>query len=135
MLQVLFDFIMTCLSTASDNGYQSIAFPAVGTGDFNKYPHHIVASIIFKAVAAFERQNVGSLTEVFCVVLNQDVKSAQIFRIQNKTLYQQYEAKKDQIINKTQVTRMNRGHYGMEQQLTSYCSSAPHIKTYVHIFC
>ncbi|KAJ8317330.1 hypothetical protein KUTeg_005234 [Tegillarca granosa] len=86
--KALHKFVSKCMYKASKAGYKSIAVPAVGTGKYNQYPHHVVASVIFGAIDKFDRKNpVTSLKEVRCVSVTSDRKSCQAFKMEERKRY------------------------------------------------
>ena len=77
-LQSLRDFVKNLLETASRNGFQSIAIPAIGTG-YLGFPHDVVASTIHSTVSQFMRENLStSLKKVVLVVHSKDDKSVKV---------------------------------------------------------
>ncbi|XP_033744166.1 uncharacterized protein LOC117330056 [Pecten maximus] len=78
--EVLFDFVQDCLSQANNNGYTSIAFPALGTG-FLKYPKDTVASAIVGSIREYVQNHQTCLSDVKVIVFGQDWKDIeQAFR-------------------------------------------------------
>lgn len=62
---------MECLGNASESGYSSIAFPALGTGLLG-YPPHKVASIMLDVICHFQKTK-NTLCEVVIVINNEKV--------------------------------------------------------------
>ena len=63
---------MTSLDYGSQSGYQSIAFPAMGTGNL-QFPRDVVANTMFDTVIEFSRGNPNTvLKDVRFVLFNKD---------------------------------------------------------------
>ncbi|XP_043919360.1 protein mono-ADP-ribosyltransferase PARP14-like [Protopterus annectens] len=69
--KTLQDIIKKCLENAHNSGYQSITFPAIGTGNL-RYPKRMVAETFIKEVTEFGRANTTTLTTVNVVVYEKD---------------------------------------------------------------
>lgn len=66
---------MDCLTKAAANGYQSIAFPALGTGNL-RYPEGDVAQAMIEAVIEYAEENPNSsLKDVKIVIYHLDHKT------------------------------------------------------------
>ncbi|XP_048244604.1 protein mono-ADP-ribosyltransferase PARP14-like isoform X2 [Haliotis rufescens] len=78
--QVLQDLIRDCLQEAHKKRYQSIAFPALGTGNLG-YPRDVVAKTMMETVEEFGQDNPGtSLQEVKIVVYHKDNATTKAFQ-------------------------------------------------------
>ncbi|KAL3864768.1 hypothetical protein ACJMK2_006424 [Sinanodonta woodiana] len=76
MLNVL---MKKCLDQCEKNGYTSIAFPALGTGNLG-FPKDIVAKEMFKHISTYSRDNPSSsVTDVRFVVYQKDIPTVQAF--------------------------------------------------------
>lgn len=60
-----------CLKEADSLGHQSIAFPALGTGNLNYNPN-VVANALFEAVERYNEQNHNPKLELVICVVYQD---------------------------------------------------------------
>lgn len=59
----------------------SIAFPALGTGNLG-YLHRDVANVLFEEVEAYEKKvKIGSLNRVCCVIYEKDKQAIQVCNI------------------------------------------------------
>ena len=68
----------TCLTMASNNNHQSIAFPALGTGNL-RYPGDEVAKAMIEAVIEYTEKNPNSsIKDVKIVIYSQDVSTQQV---------------------------------------------------------
>ncbi|TRY60714.1 hypothetical protein DNTS_016445 [Danionella cerebrum] len=79
--EILFNAITECLRKAS-NGYRSIAFPAIGTGNLG-YNKSDVAGIMVKAVAEFAKK-IQKKLDVYFVVFPKDTEMMQAFEKEMK---------------------------------------------------
>ncbi|XP_046342281.2 protein mono-ADP-ribosyltransferase PARP14-like isoform X2 [Haliotis rufescens] len=78
--QVLQELIRDCLQEAHSKRYQSIAFPALGTGNLG-YPRDVVAKTMMETVEQFGQDNPGSsLQEVKIVVYHKDTAATKAFQ-------------------------------------------------------
>ncbi|XP_071089965.1 protein mono-ADP-ribosyltransferase PARP15-like [Haliotis cracherodii] len=78
--QVLQSFLETCLKEADDCEYNSIAFPAVGTGVL-KYPPETVARVFLKTIVDFVSDTINiSLTVVRIVIYPSDTAVIEAFK-------------------------------------------------------
>ncbi|XP_041369467.1 macro domain-containing protein mll7730-like [Gigantopelta aegis] len=75
--QVLENVIMACLEKAKGEGYEFIAFPALGTGTL-KYPVGDVTKIFFETIIKFQEKSPGPLQKVILIAFhsNDDVIKA-----------------------------------------------------------
>jgi poly [ADP-ribose] polymerase 10/14/15 len=72
--------VMECLQKASQSGFTSVAFPALGAGNLS-YPRSVVASAILTTVDDFAQKNPNtSLKDVSIVVFPGDQQSVQVRR-------------------------------------------------------
>uniref|UniRef100_A0ABM0GYA3 Poly [ADP-ribose] polymerase n=1 Tax=Saccoglossus kowalevskii TaxID=10224 RepID=A0ABM0GYA3_SACKO len=77
--QVLRKIMQTCLNTASQNGYSSIAFPAIGTGGL-QFPRDATARIMYEEVTSYSSNNpASSISNILFVVYDQDFPTIQAF--------------------------------------------------------
>ncbi|XP_033757735.1 protein mono-ADP-ribosyltransferase PARP14-like isoform X1 [Pecten maximus] len=84
-LSVLQKFMMACLNEASKRGYESVAFPAMGTGNLS-YPRDIVAREMYKIVSKYSTQNPTSpVTNVMFVIYDKDAPTIKAFRTVDKS--------------------------------------------------
>ena len=66
------------LQQANQKGYQSIALPAIGTGNL-RFPHNVAARLMYEAAIKFSQQNPqGSLVDIRLVVYHQDKPTIQV---------------------------------------------------------
>ncbi|XP_067657899.1 protein mono-ADP-ribosyltransferase PARP14-like [Haliotis asinina] len=78
-LQALTKTVDTCLQRAPSRGYETIAFPALGTGIL-QYPPEIVARVFKEKIAAFSTDNpLTCLREVIIVLYLKDEKTTKAF--------------------------------------------------------
>ncbi|XP_048249263.1 protein mono-ADP-ribosyltransferase PARP14-like [Haliotis rufescens] len=78
-LQLLKKTIDTCLQRAPSRGYETIAFPALGTGIL-QYPQETVAKVFKERVATFSQENpLTCLREVIIVLYHKDDKTTKAF--------------------------------------------------------
>ncbi|CAC5406004.1 PARP10_14_15 [Mytilus coruscus] len=76
----IYKFVNNCLVAAEKDGYRSIAFPALGTGNLH-YPCHLVAKYMFDIVEQFARnKQKTTLSYVYFVVYEKDAKVIQAFK-------------------------------------------------------
>ena len=77
-IQILYELVTGCLSMASQSGFSSIAFPALGTGQLG-YPRDTVAQIMLTAIDTFGRNNPStSLREIRIVLYQKDQQTIQV---------------------------------------------------------
>lgn len=77
-VQNLSEVVIKCLMEASNTGYTSLVFPALGTG-LLEYPPHDTAHIMLEAIDGFQRANPStSLRDVRIVVYKKDVQLVQV---------------------------------------------------------
>ncbi|XP_061170936.1 uncharacterized protein LOC133180422 [Saccostrea echinata] len=73
-------FVRNCLETSDKLKMESIAFPALGTGQLG-YNRRDIANIIFKEVEKYEKEvKIGSLNRVCCVIYQGDIDSITEFQ-------------------------------------------------------
>lgn len=78
MSQVLSQIVVECLTQAATNGHQSIAFPALGTGNLG-YPEKAVAKTIIEAVTKYAEKNPNtSVKDVKIVIFHSDIKTQKV---------------------------------------------------------
>lgn len=78
--QVLNDVVTKCLSEASRQGYTSLAFPVLGTGNLG-FPAPVVAQTMLGAISQFEQTMPStSLRDVRIVVYPADTRNLQEFQ-------------------------------------------------------
>ncbi|XP_048249655.1 uncharacterized protein LOC125378263 isoform X1 [Haliotis rufescens] len=64
----MISLVFNCLIRASEKGYQTIAFPAIGTGAL-KYPVEYVVQLMYKAIGLFKDDiRSGSIREIIFVI-------------------------------------------------------------------
>ncbi|XP_048244595.1 protein mono-ADP-ribosyltransferase PARP14-like isoform X1 [Haliotis rufescens] len=79
---ILQTLVANCLKKATEKGYRSIAFPALGTGNLG-YPRDVVAKTMMETVEEFGQDNPGtSLQEVKIVVYHNDTPTIKAFEYQ-----------------------------------------------------
>uniref|UniRef100_A0A8B8E6G0 Poly [ADP-ribose] polymerase n=1 Tax=Crassostrea virginica TaxID=6565 RepID=A0A8B8E6G0_CRAVI len=88
--KVLHDMIDKCMTVANQKGYKSICFPCLGTG-YNGYPHLEAAGQMLEAITDYDKR-VPSTTvkKVKFVALNNDRKSLDAFKTQQKMYVTQH---------------------------------------------
>ncbi|XP_046561903.1 uncharacterized protein LOC124270885 isoform X1 [Haliotis rubra] len=59
--------VFNCLIKASEKGYKTIAFPALGTGA-HEYPVQHVVQLMHKAIKLFNDKRSGAIREIFIVI-------------------------------------------------------------------
>ena len=70
--------VTKCLTEASNKGYTSIVFPALGTGKLN-YPRDETARTMLETADGFQRSNpLTSLRDVRIVVYQKDTQTVQV---------------------------------------------------------
>lgn len=73
-------YVFECLKKAHDSDYDSIAFPALGTGKLG-YKKHKVAAAMFDAVERFAREHQDScLTDVSFIIYPSDTSVYEAFK-------------------------------------------------------
>ncbi|KAF6033906.1 PARP14 [Bugula neritina] len=78
-IPLLKQIMMNCLNKAASNGYVSIAFPALGTGNLN-YPPAMSAQYMIEAIMEFSQENPeSSITQVKVIVYHLDIKTKKGF--------------------------------------------------------
>ncbi|XP_072024930.1 protein mono-ADP-ribosyltransferase PARP14-like [Amphiura filiformis] len=86
---VLCKLVMTILKQANQARMQSIAIPAIGTGNL-KFPHNVTAKLMYETVVKFSQQNpTGSLVDIRFVVYHNDTPTIQAFEAEMQRLTQQ----------------------------------------------
>ncbi|XP_064602045.1 protein mono-ADP-ribosyltransferase PARP14-like [Liolophura sinensis] len=84
--KVLEQFIMNCLTKAQTNGFTSIAFPALGTGNLH-FPDAVVAKIMYETAIKFSDDNPKScLRTVSFVVFPASKSTVKAFEDQRRKL-------------------------------------------------
>ncbi|XP_078684002.1 protein mono-ADP-ribosyltransferase PARP14-like isoform X2 [Branchiostoma floridae x Branchiostoma belcheri] len=74
--QPLRTMVQECLESADNDGYTSIAFPAMGTGNL-KYPRGLAASCMYDEILSFSQSNPGTtLKDVRIIVFDQPTVQA-----------------------------------------------------------
>ncbi|OPL20250.1 hypothetical protein AM593_03572, partial [Mytilus galloprovincialis] len=71
IVQYIHTALNVCLKEADSLGHQSIAFPALGTGNLNYNPN-VVANALFEAVERYNEQNHNPKLELVICVVYQD---------------------------------------------------------------
>ena len=72
------EIVGPCLKQADSRGYQSLAFPAIGTGA-SHYPANEVAQLMTKTIVEYLENNTNtSLKEVSIVIYERDAVTAQV---------------------------------------------------------
>ena len=75
---MLENFVMGCLATADKQNCQSIALPAMGTGQLG-YPKELVARHMYSCVEQFSSKNLkSSITEVIFVLYHKDYSTVKV---------------------------------------------------------
>ncbi|VDI00521.1 Hypothetical predicted protein [Mytilus galloprovincialis] len=78
-MKIMETFMKTCLQTAHDNGFVSVAFPALGTGNLG-YPKNQVAKNMFSCVDRFSSNHpTSSVCDVRFVVYEKDYPTIKAF--------------------------------------------------------
>ncbi|XP_062602864.1 uncharacterized protein LOC134264598 [Saccostrea cucullata] len=73
-------FVRNCLKTSDKLKMESIAFPALGTGNLG-YSREAIANIIFEEVEKYQKEfKAGSLSRVCCVIPQGDIDSIRDFQ-------------------------------------------------------
>ncbi|KAK6178600.1 hypothetical protein SNE40_013353 [Patella caerulea] len=75
--------IKKCLETAEREGYKSIAFPAIGTGNLG-FPHDVVAQIFYQTIHDYKSQG-GSLQDITIVIYPKDQQTIKAFEAEVNT--------------------------------------------------
>jgi poly [ADP-ribose] polymerase 10/14/15 len=76
--QVVRQYVAGCLDLAHQKGHQSIAIPAIGTGNLG-YPKHVVAHAMYDEVYKFSQANPRtSLTIIRLVVYDKDAETIKV---------------------------------------------------------
>ncbi|XP_078603208.1 protein mono-ADP-ribosyltransferase PARP14-like [Branchiostoma floridae x Branchiostoma japonicum] len=74
--QPLRTMVQDCLAFADEDGYTSIAFPAMGTGNL-KYPRDVAVSCMYDEILSFSQDNPGTtLQDVRIIVFDQPTVQA-----------------------------------------------------------
>ncbi|XP_056005276.1 protein mono-ADP-ribosyltransferase PARP14-like isoform X3 [Ostrea edulis] len=82
--KTLKDFVMKCLTVATQKGHTSVSLPCLGTG-YNGYPHAQAAAVLFEAVTEYDKKaSSTSVKGVNFVALNSDHKSLRAFQSEEK---------------------------------------------------
>ncbi|KAK7108899.1 hypothetical protein V1264_016555 [Littorina saxatilis] len=77
---ILHGYVMDCLDLASVQGYTSVAFPVLGTGNCS-FPHDVVAQTMLRAMEEFQdTRPLSPLREITVVVYHTDTQILQAFR-------------------------------------------------------
>ncbi|KAL3864673.1 hypothetical protein ACJMK2_006335 [Sinanodonta woodiana] len=77
--KMLHGLMKKCLDQCEKDGYTSIAFPALGTGNLN-YPKDVVAKEMFQHISTYSKDNPSSsVTDVRFVVYQRDLPTVQAF--------------------------------------------------------
>uniref|UniRef100_A0A8C5PZI6 Poly(ADP-ribose) polymerase family member 9 n=1 Tax=Leptobrachium leishanense TaxID=445787 RepID=A0A8C5PZI6_9ANUR len=82
--EVMKEVVYTCLKMVTRNGYQSISFPALGTG-INRYPKNKVAEILLNTITSFSWDDTNPL-DVRIVIHPNDKETRAVFEKQFKQL-------------------------------------------------
>ena len=78
---MLKEIVNKCLQKAQTKGYQSIAFPALGTGKLG-YPADEVAKAMLQAAIEYAEKNAdGSVTTVKIVIFHTDTIIQQVIKL------------------------------------------------------
>ncbi|XP_069139429.1 protein mono-ADP-ribosyltransferase PARP14-like isoform X2 [Argopecten irradians] len=84
-LVVLQKFMLACLREATQQGYESVAFPAMGTGNLS-YPRDTVAREMYKIVSKYSTQNPTSpVRNVMFVIYDKDLPTVKAFEDAEKS--------------------------------------------------
>ena len=76
--QILGRFVHQCMIAASEKRFESIAFPAIGTGVLN-FPPSVVAKVMFETVTLFKNQCPDcSLKKVEFVIYPKDTAAVEV---------------------------------------------------------
>ncbi len=77
--QLLCTLVMTILQQANQAQMQSIAIPAIGTGNL-QFPHKIAAKLMYETVIKFSQQNPqSSLVDIRFVLYHKDKPTIQVY--------------------------------------------------------
>lgn len=77
-VQNLSEVVIKCLTEASNTGYTSLVFPALGTGNL-QYPRDESARTMLEAIDRFQRANPStSVKAVRIVVYQKDIQTVQV---------------------------------------------------------
>lgn len=76
--QILHGYVMDCLDLASGQGYTSVAFPVLGTGNCS-FPHDVVAQTMLRAMEEFQdTRPLSPLREITVVIYHTDTQILQV---------------------------------------------------------
>ena len=92
--QLMENIVMASLNYGHQSGYQSIALPAMGTGNLH-FPRDVVANTMFDTVIEFSRVNPNTtLKDVRFVLFNKDQPTIDVsdllptaYRVQRKAVF------------------------------------------------
>ena len=76
-VQNLSEVVTKCLTEASNTGYTSLVFPALGTGKL-VYPRDVSARIMLEAIDEFQRANLWTSVRDVRIVIYQDRQTFQV---------------------------------------------------------
>ena len=77
-VQNLSEVVTKCLTEASNTGYTSLVFPALGTGNL-QYPQDESARTMLEAIDRFQRANPStSVKDVRIVVYQKDIQTVKV---------------------------------------------------------
>ncbi|XP_072025906.1 protein mono-ADP-ribosyltransferase PARP14-like isoform X2 [Amphiura filiformis] len=80
---------MNILKQANQARMRSVAFPAIGTGNYN-FPRNVAAKLMYETVVKFSQQNpTGSLVDIRFVLYHTDTPTIQAFETEMQRLTQQ----------------------------------------------
>ena len=79
--QILRSFVSNCLKQADQKGYQTISFPAIGTGNLG-IPRPTVAKWMYDEVIQYSRNNpTAAVKAVNFVLYNKDRATVQVSKL------------------------------------------------------
>ncbi|XP_076854470.1 protein mono-ADP-ribosyltransferase PARP9 [Brachyhypopomus gauderio] len=76
--KILHSVVMKCLSMASKDGFSSLAFPTIGTGNLG-FRNEDVSKIMMSAVQEFAQTHRGKKMDVYFVIFSQDIRAFEAF--------------------------------------------------------
>lgn len=116
-MKIMETFMKNCLKTADDNGFVSVAFPALGTGNLG-YPKNQVAKNMFSCVDKFSSSHpTSSVCDVRFVVYDKDYPTIKAFEEeQRKRQSGEYVSRQTRNLGPDGTTDQDQGATGGWQQ-------------------
>ncbi|KAG7269184.1 hypothetical protein CRUP_016056 [Coryphaenoides rupestris] len=69
-VQVLLCGVLGVLSSCHKQGFDSVAFPILGTGEVFKFPQHVAASVLLEGITIYKSRQHNSRPLKICMVLH-----------------------------------------------------------------